>query len=369
MIDFVLLKAYCLSVKTTEQQSTALLTDRNKTYKKQTNVKALPNEKETIEITASVPSENVIRKEAAETTNANVVTSNGNEVIAEQTKTVKDTTTNTEAEVTAKDTAAIKADTTNTLKIAVSKPKTKLQWRARAAAGVSGIATSAFKFLPVASSGVNTDAQSLFDQTASLNFGNGPSNAVVNHNPEVYSSFSFSAGADVRKNVTGRLDITAGLGYSYYSTAIYIGSKINAATTLSRVNEQVKVNDYFLASGINKERYTNQYHYIELPIGLDWKVLKKKPLQWHSGVTISHLIATNALYYSNQQNVYYKDEGVFNKTQFSLFTDLSYRIIKLKSGALYAGPQLQLGLSNLLKKEAYGTQHLFFAGLNTHFDF
>jgi hypothetical protein len=344
----------------------ASLTSRNQ--KENSALKPLENKKEKTANMASVPNEDEPNEKEKQ-----AVTDNGGtepaETVVEKKESKTDTALAESTPATTKDSTVSKADTTNTLKIAGSKKDSKWQWRVHAAGGVSGIAASTFKFLPVASSGVNSNAQALFDRSFSFSAVNGPANAVVQHKPEVYSGFSFSAGADVKKNISGRLAVTAGLNYSYFSTRVYIGSKVNTATTLNRVNEQVKVNDYFLASGVTREPYTNEYHFIELPLGIDWKIFKKKPLHWHSGVTVSRLLATNALYYSNQQNIYYEDDDVFKKTQFSLFTDLSYRLIKFKKGSLHAGPQVQLGLSNLLKKEDYGRQHLFFAGLNTHFEF
>lgn len=288
----------------------------------------------------------------------------------EQESSKPDTATTQSLDVTKeiiKDTAAV--SDTSAFKIADSKKKKGLKWTVHLASGVSGVVSSAFKFLPVASSGVNSNGQALFDQSFNLNMSNGPANMIIQYKPEVYSDFSFSAGADVRKAISRRLDLTAGLNYSYYSTRVYIGSKVSAATTLNRVGEQVKVNDYFLATGVRNEAYKNQYHFVDLPVGVDWKIFKRLPLQLHSGITLSRMVATNALYYSNQQNIFYEDNRVFRKTQVSLFSDLSYRVLKIRSGAFYLGPEVRVGLSNLLKKGAYGNQHLFFAGLNTHFDF
>lgn len=254
---------------------------------------------------------------------------------------------------------------------AQAKPASKKvlwSWSIHSSGGYSGIATSAFNFLPVASSGVNNDALT-FNAASQAVFNGAPAPVQMSGSPETYRGLSFSVGGIVERKLFNRVNFTTGLQYRYYSTHNYIGKKINSTTLVTRENKQHRINNFYANTNFGKEEYTNRYHFIEIPVGLRWQVLKRHPLQLHSGFSITRLVATNALYYDSQQSIFYEDEKIFRKMQYGVFTDISYRFLKIKSIAFYAGPQIQLGLSNLLKKEAYGKQHLFFAGINTRVAF
>jgi hypothetical protein len=80
------------------------------------------------------------------------------------------------------------------------------------------------------------------------------------------------------------------------------------------------------------------------------------------------LAASNALLYSASKNTYFKDNSYINKTQLGLQAGFSYRLLQ-KSVRVEAGPQLRYGLSNIFKKELYGSAHLFMAGINARIFF
>ena len=128
-------------------------------------------------------------------------------------------------------------------------------------------------------------------------------------------------------------------------------------------------NFYPVSSGERMEPYKNSYHFLELPVGINWQVMKSIPLQLETGFRIGRLIKTNALHYDSQQSIYYEDEQLFKRTQFSFYTGLSYRIFKMNKASLYIGPKAQFQLTNLLPKNDYGKQHLYFTGVETRISF
>src|SRR3712207_7715845 len=58
-------------------------------------------------------------------------------------------------------------------------------------------------------------------------------------------------------------------------------------------------------SDSNSEPYRNRYHYIELPVGFEYRLFKKLPLQLQHGISFGRMIASDALYYDRSANVYY----------------------------------------------------------------
>ena len=120
---------------------------------------------------------------------------------------------------------------------------------------------------------------------------------------------------------------------------------------------------YYLNSGTSFKDYRNQYHFISLPVAIDWQVLKKTPLSLQAGLSLQQLISTNALLYDAQNNIYFSDESSFNKTQLFSNFGFSYAVINKEKISLSLGPQIQYGISKLDKNSS--AKHLFSLGITT----
>ena len=173
----------------------------------------------------------------------------------------------------------------------------------------------------------------------------------------VTNSWAFSVGVMAKREMTKRLTFSTGLQYHYYSSNIAVGPKMNSAGSFSRA----AVDQFYLTSGTNLQDYHNQYHFIGLPVAIDWQMLKKSPLHLHAGLSLQQLLYTNALIFDKTNRIYYPDKNAFNKTQ--VFSDLgiSYSIIDKGKTSLLLGPQLQYGITNLEKNTS--GKHLFSLGL------
>lgn len=258
----------------------------------------------------------------------------------------------------------------------IQKPQQKLQikkrWKLSAsfAGGSSGIATSTFGKLSRGGA-QSLDALRFYTTSAFTpnNFNNGL--VVTTYYPsEIKNGFSFLAGGELERQLSNRLQLVTGLSYHFYSTSVSVGKKISQAGTINRPDNSVRVEAFYAVSNPSQtHQYKNAYHFIELPLGIKWQMIKNIPLQLEGGFRIGQLITTNALHYDNQQSIYYEDEELFKRTQFSFYNGLSYRILKLKKADLYIGPKAQFQLSNLLPKSNYGKQHLYFIGMETRISF
>ena len=181
---------------------------------------------------------------------------------------------------------------------------------------------------------------------------------------EVSTGFSFGAGVFVNRDLSKRFSVSGGLGYHYYSTKIQTGTYVSNTNLLSLSNASV---NSFYTNG-NTNAYTNQYHFIELPVTLNFQLnkSKKRPVIWEAGLSLSWLFSTNALYYDPSHNVYFENDDLMNRTQLNGITAIMVGF-PLGKSALQLGPQLQYGFTGLLKNSSGNPGHLIYYGLKISF--
>jgi hypothetical protein len=184
-----------------------------------------------------------------------------------------------------------------------------------------------------------------------------------NPNPSpVKNDLAFSIGFVAKKEISDRIYFSAGLQYNYYSTKITVG-KMRQDSAVYNYSLAQSFSRYYLNSGTSFKDYRNQYHFISLPVAIDWQVLKKTPLSLQAGLSLQQLISTNALLYDAQNNIYFSDESSFNKTQLFSNFGFSYAVINKEKISLSLGPQIQYGISKLDKNSS--AKHLFSLGITT----
>ncbi|MEI9810603.1 MAG: hypothetical protein WDO16_23545 [Bacteroidota bacterium] len=75
-------------------------------------------------------------------------------------------------------------------------------------------------------------------------------------------------------------------------TSVTLQPNSNASSSIVEVDK--------LYRGAQQNKYTNNYHFIQLPLQYHWKISKsaRLPIQLNTGITAGYLAATNALVYS-----------------------------------------------------------------------
>src|SRR5579871_442006 len=225
--------------------------------------------------------------------------------------------------------------------------------------------------------GISNVQQNLFKET---NVYNAPayltSGSVSNPNgsyyyasSEIKKNFSIAAGLSFSNQISKRILLSIGIDYHYYSTKIFVGNVVDSFINLYPSQSfSVQANGYYRNG--NTKAYINHYHLAELPFALNFQLNKnmKHPLFWDAGFSILYLMNTNALHFDPTRNVYYKDSRQFNKMQLHASSELMLGFPFGKS-QLLVGPQLQYGLTGLLKKNTGNSQHLFFSGVKVSYTF
>lgn len=166
-----------------------------------------------------------------------------------------------------------------------------------------------------------------------------------------------AAGIAVKRSISKRLEFQTGLQYSYYSHKLlvakdsFVGIPSGGVTTPQQVRTQP---------------HTNRFHFIAMPVELQWQLLKQVPLHLNGGVTVQQLLNTNALVYKGPGNRYTSGDESIRKTQLMAGIGINYAF-RLKKGSLQVGPQLQYAMTSFEKGR--NNRQLYALGLKTQFNF
>lgn len=198
---------------------------------------------------------------------------------------------------------------------------------------------------------------------------------------------SFSLGVFVQRTVSPRLKLSLGLEYTYISMYTQVGQKVVAPNNPIVVNigtsQAALVKEYYKYPGSDtaqsisaaayaqgttySQKYTYRFHYLEIPLTASWQINKGRklpPLQLEGGVSMARLLSMDALHYEGIKGVYYKDNDLFNKTQFNFVAGLSVGLLQRSKHPLWIGPNLRYALNGLVNKEVSTGQYTWSTGIS-----
>jgi len=225
------------------------------------------------------------------------------------------------------------------------------------------------------SAGISNINQSLFQPVnmASYSYSGGSptsgSNAgAMGAKADIHAGFSFALGILVNRQLSRRLSLSAGLGYQYLSTSIQTGSHVDSTLYLyaSTAIPPTSVTAFY-ANG-HSQQHTNSYQFIQLPVNLNLQLNRnhKNPVIWEAGFSVAWMFSSNSLLYDPYANVYFADKESFTKTQWDAATAVMIGF-PIQNHVFQLGPQLQYGLTGLLKTGTGNPGHLYFLGLKMIF--
>ena len=173
----------------------------------------------------------------------------------------------------------------------------------------------------------------------------------------------FSVGAFASKKISETFTLMLGLNYSQYNTVISVGYRVDSSRLVNNGAQVMNVSRYYRAD--QKSKFTNTYHFIEIPISLQTRLLKsrKMPVFWDAGFSFQQLIGSNALVFDSGTGVYYKDKSIYHDTQLGLSTGLSFGLLGRTKTPLLIGPSIKYHVSGMFDKDIQAQKHLFSAAL------
>jgi hypothetical protein len=173
----------------------------------------------------------------------------------------------------------------------------------------------------------------------------------------------FTTGVQARRELSTRTFLITGLQYSFYSTRLFVGAEVSAA---SLNGFEFAGRRMFRNNGVQNQ-FTNRFHLVELPLGLEHRLLKKHPLHLQYGLTLNQLLASRVLQYDGRTNMYHQSNAGIRKSGVGFFAAAHYTLLKGKAASLQAGPYLQYSASNVFKNTRGA--HLASAGLAGYVSF
>jgi hypothetical protein len=141
---------------------------------------------------------------------------------------------------------------------------------------------------------------------------------------------SFAIGIAVQRPLSKRLKINFDLHYSYLSTKISTGSRVDSLFSLNNVSAPLAFSNFYRPPSSADHSYTNRYHFAGFSAELSWMVIKgrKFPVWWNNGLSFDRLLSSNALHFSSGLPGYYKDFSLLNHNDLFVSSSLSFSLLK-----------------------------------------
>jgi hypothetical protein len=179
---------------------------------------------------------------------------------------------------------------------------------------------------------------------------------------------SFDGGIYLQRNLSDRWILNTGMNLHYYSNRISVGQQVTtyvqaSASYLVPTTSLAARNNSVYSTGDTKT-FTNKYYFLELPLGLQWKITKSHllPIFLEGGISLSRLMGASALFYDAKTGLYSKNGDVVDKTQLNISSALLLGL-PIHGIALQLGPVIQYGLTPLVNTQGLGDQHFLYTGI------
>jgi hypothetical protein len=245
----------------------------------------------------------------------------------------------------------------NTIKkVAASKAKRSIAFGFNVMAGVSDNVTS----FPVFA-----EEKALRDAFSSASPTGAVSTAFITVSDHFNSRASVGIGAFLQMPLRKKLSLNIGVNFHQYNTAMQVGAKVDSGATVREATlHKTTIVSSFYKPG-SSTTYKNKYHFIELPINVQWQLNKNnsRPFSFYAGVTPSILIGSKALLYNQSQTLYYRENLQYKKLQIFSQAGCMFAIANAKNYRYQLGPAFQYGLTNFTKSSIKTNEHLLFVGL------
>ncbi|MBW7889913.1 MAG: outer membrane beta-barrel protein [Chitinophagaceae bacterium] len=202
------------------------------------------------------------------------------------------------------------------------------------------------------------------------NFNAAPGGMVVVIPPTaspIRPGIAWNLGGFVKRKINSRFFVRGGLEYQYASANRMIGSRFSsyAGNLNSNLGSSFgRYTGYYAGHSIN---YTSRYHFISLPIDLEWRLNRSAllPVYLNGGLRFSGLVFSNALHFDSPTGLYFRDPSLFRRVQAGVSAGVSFELFAQRRHAVQIGPTLHYGLSDIIKHPGQENQHLFFMGFKT----
>ncbi len=241
------------------------------------------------------------------------------------------------------------------------QPESKVTWALDLSVGRSSSRNNAFSLFDMQKS-----ADLLYNMPGNGNTPGGGFGPPTVYPSDIKPGAAFRAGLMAEMKISKRSSISTGLQYVYQSTKIRIGYYSDTTVVVNNsFSQDVRVNALY--RGTLQKKYTNRYHFIQIPVQYQLQLNKseKLPVSWSIGASAGYLVATNGLVYdTTASGIYYRDDAAFNKFQWNLNTGFSFRLGNKNKVQWSIGPELSMGMNKLMKDDYTKKRYLLYGGIS-----
>jgi hypothetical protein len=241
------------------------------------------------------------------------------------------------------------------------KQKNKWEFGITGGMGVSTI-VSGFPFF-----GSNSMEKNLFN--------GGNPNVTPNGIQGAYPAYQFApsdpeegaywqVGVYAKRKVSKKLAVSAGVQMASFSTTQTLGKYVTIPTSVVNSAYSADIMNYYRTG--DGTVYRNHYYYLQVPVALHWQFNKGKklPLIVHTGITAGRLTSSDALVYTPNSNLFYRDNRLLEKMQFSAQSGVSAKLMQDKKHPVTIGVQFNYHLSRLQKVQTEGSNNMSSFGVH-----
>lgn len=181
------------------------------------------------------------------------------------------------------------------------------------------------------------------------------------------AAFSFTAGIYGGREWKGKYGVKVGAQYTQLNTEYKVGDYVSYAGQVNLAGVNAPLRSYYQNG--TAYNYTSNYHFLELPVEGSYTLNSRSrmPVSVTAGGTVSYLMKTDGLHYDKLNGIYYEDINLYNRTQVSVQTGVSVKLLERGKQSLSAGPVFRYSLTPNREKEMFQQEHLTYLGLRVAF--
>lgn len=181
------------------------------------------------------------------------------------------------------------------------------------------------------------------------------------------AAFSFTAGIYGGREWKGKFGVKVGTQYTQLNTEYKVGDYVSYAGQVNLAGVNAPLRSYYQNG--TAYNYTSNYHFLEFPVEGSYTINSRSrmPVSVTAGGTVSYLMKTDGLHYDKLNGIYYEDINLYNRTQVSLQTGVSVKLLERGKQSLSAGPVFRYSLTPNRDKEMFQQEHLTYLGLRVAF--
>lgn len=181
------------------------------------------------------------------------------------------------------------------------------------------------------------------------------------------AAFSFTAGIYGGREWKGKYGVKLGAQYTQLNTEYKVGDYVSYAGQVNLAGVNAPLRSYYQNG--TAYNYTSNYHFLEFPLEGVYTLNSRSrmPVSVTAGGTVGYLMKTDGLHYDKINGIYYEDINLYNRTQVSLQTGVSVKLLQSGKQSLSAGPVFRYSLTPNRDKEMFQQEHLTYLGLRVAF--